>query len=97
MKKYRRQSNDVIDVKVGQKEELQVGGGEGLDLPAETRGRSASGPVSSDNLGYSELGATIPNDPRLVGLQLFGQFFWGSRCQPQGTSASDAADFTIQR
>ena len=58
-------------------------------------------PARSNNIGASEVSVPIPGDPTLAGARLFAQFFWAGTpasppCPPQGLSASNALDITIQ-
>ena len=58
-------------------------------------------PASSNTVGASEVNLPIPNDSWLCGTRLFAQFFWAGPtspppCPPQGLSASNALEFTIQ-
>ncbi len=58
-------------------------------------------PATSNNVGASDVNLPIPNGPWLRGTRLFAQFFWAGPtspppCPPQGLSASNALEFTIQ-
>jgi hypothetical protein len=55
----------------------------------------------SNSLGASEFALPIPSDLSLIGQRLDAQFYWGGPtspqpCPPQGLSASNALEITIQ-
>ncbi len=58
-------------------------------------------PANSNIVGASEVPLPIPNGAWLRGTRLFAQFFWAGPsspppCPPQGLSASNALEFTVQ-
>ncbi len=53
-------------------------------------------PVTSDATGFCELPLRIEDDPALVGLQGWVQFFWRDPCGPAGWAASRSLGITLQ-
>jgi hypothetical protein len=54
------------------------------------------GAPKSGALGFCNVPLRIPDDPVVVGLQGFAQFFWPDSCSPNGWSASNALSITVQ-
>lgn len=52
--------------------------------------------IVADELGWSVIPATLPNDPSLVGVSLAAQFLWPDSCAAGGISASNALVVTIE-
>jgi len=73
----------------------------GVDIWIDPTALLVTATVFSNAIGASEVPLPIPTNPGLAGVQLFAQFVWigpGSPppCPPQGFSASNALDVTIQ-
>jgi hypothetical protein len=54
-------------------------------------------PWASNTVGFASLGATLPNDPGVVGASFTVQSFWPDSCAVPGPfAASNALAITIQ-
>jgi hypothetical protein len=53
-------------------------------------------PVTSDTTGYCEVSLRIDDDPALIGLGAWVQFFWSDECGHSGWAASRALGITVE-